>query len=58
MSSITTAQKLIKGVMKYKNTIGKDLATVFEDVKSNPNVRFLFQIKILIYFETYISNLS
>ena len=47
MSSITTAQKLIKGVMKYKNTIGKDLARVFEDVKSNPNVR---------YFIIFISN--
>lgn len=38
MKTLTTAQKLLNGFMQYRNTIGKDLAKVFENINDNPNV--------------------
>jgi hypothetical protein len=43
MTSLSTAQKILNGVMKYRHTIKKDLVKLFQNIQSNPNVRlFLF----------------
>lgn len=35
--------KILRGVIQFRNTVRKDLVKQFEDVKNNPAVSFFFE---------------